>query len=165
MKIFSSFVFLTMGFLSAQSFAESFEIHKTQIDSTVKKCPVEPLLIAEEIIQAELEGLRWRKSKVSCFEKLKLRYVHALKVPDAHASAGVIKVKRGSLAVEAPKYNKDFYSYEVGFTVEDINGMSHKGSFSFMTNADLGGEKPEQGCALISSTPQKAYVYSDCLED
>lgn len=153
-----------MSGLSSAAFADfySSDIHKTQIDKSVKTCPSEAMPIAKEILELEFAGMRWRKSDPKCFESLKMKYVKALKVPDAHALK-MVKIKPGSLKIISVKENKEFYSQDITFSVTDENGKEIKDQMSFMTNADWNEKQPVRGCALISSYPKTALVRADCL--
>lgn len=157
------FISLLFAF-SANTYAanSSFEIHRTKLVRSIKKCPHEAKEIAQEILNLELAGMRWRKAKPSCFESLKMKYVHAVKTPDAHALK-MVKVKKDSLTIVEIKENKEFYSQDVFFTVVNDKGETVKDSLSFMTNVNWGAKKPETGCALISSSPKSAFVFEDCL--
>lgn len=164
-KIVKVFIFLSTGFIvsqTAHAAKESLKTHQTKMDLSVKTCPKDPMVIAEEILKLELAGMRWRRSKVSCFESLGMKYVHGVKTPDGSAES-LIKVQEGSLQIISVKENKKFYSYDISFTVKNEKGETIKESISFMTNADFGGKKPEYGCALISATPIEAFVAEKCL--
>ncbi len=136
--------------------------HKTKINSSVKTCPKKAMDIADEVLKLELAGMRWRNSKDSCFESLKMNYVHGVKNPDGTAS-GIVKVKKNSLKIISVKENKEFYSYDILFAVKNTEGLTVEDSISFMLNADLGAKKPKRGCVLISAAPAKAYVSEACL--
>ena len=132
------------------------------MDKSIKKCPKTAMPIAKEVLQLELAGLRWRKSDPKCFESLKMKYVHAFKVPDAHALK-MTKVKPETLKIIKVIENKEFYSQDIYFSIEDENGKEIKDQMSFMTQSEWGEAKPERGCALISTYPKTAMVRSDCL--
>ncbi len=151
-----------LSFSVAQGADQSFEVYRTKIDKTVKTCPKDYASLADEILKLELAGLRWRSTKSSCFESLKMKYVHAVKMPEAQA-ASLVRVKPGSAKIIDIKENKEFYSQDVSFEVLNEKDEVVKGSFSFMTNAGLGEKKPEHGCVLLSSPAKSAFVSEDCL--
>ncbi len=164
MKKFKRITFLLSVLCVLKTFAlpPSFKVHRTQIDKTTKNCPKSIMPLAKEILQMELAGMRWRATKPSCFESLKMKYIHAIKMPDAQAF-DLVRVKKGSEKILKIKENKEFYTQDVFFEVEDDKGKVIKSSFSFMTNTKPGGKKDRQGCALLSSTPKSAFVLEDCL--
>lgn len=155
----SAFLFATSS--NAEE-PKSFEIHKTKIDSTVVNCPKSEMEIAQEILALELAGMRYSQSKSSCFENLKMKYVHSSKNPD-EAVESLFKVADGSAKIESLEFDKQFFSYKAVFSVKDSAGKQSKDSFSFMTSTKSGAKKPNRGCALISSSPSKAYVLESCL--
>lgn len=161
--------------LNSWAAPSSFDLHVTKIDESVKNCPeieskIEAVAlkaqkdIAEEALSLELAGMRWLRSKPSCFENLKMKYVHAGKNPD-EAVSKLVKVKKGSAEVVSIKYDENFFSYRVKFSVLDEKGNKLEDSFSFMTKAKDGGPKPKTGCALIAANPSKAFVSEACLDE
>ncbi len=156
------FLIGTLSFSMAHSTDQSFEVYRTSIDNSVKTCPRDYNLLAEEILKLELAGLRWRSTKPSCFESLKMKYVHAVKMPEAQA-VSLVRVKPKSAKILDIKENTEFYSQDVSFEVLNEKGEVVKSSFSFMTNTAPGGKKPEHGCVLISSPAKSAFVSEDCL--
>lgn len=158
MKIVS-FILISYFSFAAPS---SFKIHSTKIDESVKNCPKDEMALAKEALSLELAGMRWLNAKPSCFENLKMKYVHAQKNPD-EAVSDVVKVKKGSAKIKSIKFDDDFYSYRVRFSILDAKGNKLEDGFSFMTNTKKGASKPETGCALISANPSKAFVSEDCL--
>jgi len=140
----------------------SFELYKTKIDSTVKKCSKSELAIAEEILDLELLGMRYLKSKPSCFKNKTVKFVHVAKNPD-QASDSLVSVLEGSEKIESIKYNENFFSYKVVFSVKNIAGKEVKGEFSFVRTAQGGSKKPKRGCARITVSPAVAFVKSSCL--
>ncbi len=164
MKKLKRIIFLLSILFVFKAFAltPSFKIHKTKIDETIKNCPKNMMSLAKELLQMELAGMRWRATKPSCFESLKMKYIHAIKMPDAQA-LDLVKVKKGSEKILKIKENKEFYTQDVFFQIKNDEGKIIKSSFSFMPNTKPGGKKDGQGCALLSSTPNSAFVSEDCL--
>lgn len=160
-----SLIILSVCMYAVIVFAEqpkSFEIHNTKIDLDVETCPKSEMSIANEILELELAGMRYLQSKPSCFEDLKMKYVHTSKNPD-EAIDSLVQVEDGSAKIESLEYDKKFFSYKVVFSVKNSSGKTLKDSFSFMTSAKPGAKKPSRGCALISSSPSKTYVKKSCL--
>jgi len=141
---------------------KSFEIHNTKIDAKVETCPKSEMDLAKEILELELAGMRYLRSKPECFESITAKYVHTSKNPD-EAVESLVQVVDGSDKIESLNYDKKFFSYKVVFSVTSKDGKSFKDSFSFMTSAKAGAKKPKRGCALISASPDKVYVKASCL--
>ena len=159
------FLILVVCFFTSVSYAEepkSFEIHNTKIDLSVVNCPKAEMELAQEILDLELAGMRYHRSKPSCFEEIKVKYVHSSKNPD-EAIDSLVAVVDGSAKIESLEYDDKFFSFKAVFSVKNKSGKTLKDSFSFMTSAKPGSKKPSRGCALISSNPSKAYVLESCL--
>lgn len=150
-----------LSFSMAQAKQQTFEVYRTKVDTAVKNCPKDYMLLANEILNLELAGLRWRSTKPACFESLKMKYVHAVKMPEAQA-ASLVRVKPGSAKVLKVDPDKEFNSQEVSFEVLNEKDEVVKSSFSFMTNTAPGGKKPKHGCVLIIPA-KSAFVSEDCL--
>ena len=164
MKMFKMLLFVGPLLFSIVAFAEqpkSIKLYNTKIDSSVKNCPKSELSIAKEILELELLGMRYQRSKPSCFENMTAKYVHVQKNPDESTENLVATVGESEdISVE---YNKKFFSYKVTFSVQNLAGKKIKGAFSFMRTAKAGAKKPKRGCARITVSPAVAFVKSSCL--
>jgi len=160
-KILPAIALLLFSISALAEQPKSVKLYNTKIDSSVKRCPKSELSIAKEILELELLGMRYQRSKPSCFENMTAKYVHFQKNPD-ESTENLVASAEGpeNISVE---YNKKFFSYRVKFSVKNLAGKKVKGAFSFMRTAKAGAKKPKRGCARITVSPAVAFVKASCL--
>ena len=142
-------------------FAQSlFSEVAPNIDSKIKTCPKDEVLIAQEYLLLESVGRRaFFKAKDSCYEEAKTKYIHQLKAEEDYIK-NIVFVD--SVRIKKVEYNKAYDQHDVFIEAVTSDGQKLEDQFRFMRLGQPGGKKPELGCALLSIEPDKAYVLNRC---
>jgi len=131
-----------------------------KFDKTVKNCPKDEVLIANEFLKLESLGRRaFGKTKDSCYKEATVKYIYQLKT-ESDVTNNVVFVE--SVKLKKVEYNKTYEQHDAFIEATMADGTKVEDQFRFMRMGLPDKKKPQSGCALLSIAPTKAYVLKKC---